>query len=70
MESNMEKTSQQTLEETQKGFFEYLKTLSQPVDLLSRKDEVKHLEDKEDLDSNVAAVQDSLIASVKVTPRC
>ncbi len=68
MESNMEKTSQQTLEETQKGFFEYLKTLSQPVDLLSRKDEVKHLEDKEDLDSNVAAVQDSLIASVKVTP--
>lgn len=64
---NTEISSQQTLTETEKGFKIYLKTLSQPVDLLTRKDEVKHLEDKGDLDTNIKAIQDSLIASVKVT---
>lgn len=64
---NTEILSQQTLTETEKGFKIYLKTLSQPVDLLTRKDEVKHLEDKGDLDTNIKAIQDSLIASVKVT---
>lgn len=64
---NMKLTSKQTLQETKKGFVTYLKTLSQPVDLLTRKDEVKHLEDKGTLDTNIKAVQDSLIASVKVT---
>ncbi|MDO5403523.1 MAG: methyl-accepting chemotaxis protein [Eubacteriales bacterium] len=67
MNKNMEITSEQTLQETQKGFTTYLKTLSQPVDLLTRKNEVKHLEDQGDFDTNVAAIQDSLIASVKVT---
>lgn len=64
---NTEISSQQTLTETEKGFKIYLKTLSQPVDLLTRKDEVKHLEDKGDLDTNIKAIQDSLIASIKVT---
>ncbi len=64
---NVMMTSAQTLQETQKGFTNYLKTLSQPVDLLSRKEEVKHLEDKGDFDSNVTTIQDSLIASTKVT---
>ena len=64
---NMKLTSKQTLQETKKGFVTYLKTLSQPVDLLTRKNEVKHLEDQGVLDTNIAAVQDSLIASVKVT---
>lgn len=67
MNHNMEITSEQTLQETQKGFTTYLKTLSQPVDLLTRKNEVKHLEDQGDFDTNVAAIQDSLVASVKVT---
>ena len=67
MNDNMEITSEQTLQETQKGFTTYLKTLSQPVDLLTRKNEVKHLEDQGDFDTNVAAIQDSLVASVKVT---
>ncbi len=65
--SNIEITSGQTLTETQKGFRNYLKNLSQPVDLLTRKDEVKHLEDKGDFDTNVTAIQDALVASVKVT---
>ncbi len=67
MEKNMNVTSEQTLNEAQKQFTTYLKTLSQPVDLLSRKNEVKHLEDQGTLDDNVKAVKDSLVASVKVT---
>ena len=65
--SNIEITSGQTLTETQKGFRNYLKNLSQPVDLLTRKDEVKHLEDRGDFDTNVTTIQDALVASVKVT---
>ncbi|MFQ7394886.1 MAG: hypothetical protein ACLRMX_07035 [Lachnospira eligens] len=44
MENNMKVTSEQTLNEAQNQFTTYLKTLSQPVDLLTRKNEVKHLE--------------------------
>ena len=40
---------------------------SQPVDLLTRKNEIKHLEDQGELDDNVKAIKDSLVASVKVT---
>ena len=65
--SNMKITSEQTLNETQKGFTTYLKTLSQPVDLLTRKNEIKHLEDRGTFDDNVKSIQDSLVASVKVT---
>lgn len=60
-------TSEQTLDNVQEGFTTYLKTLSQPVDLLTRKNEIKHLEDQGDLDDNVKAIKDSLVASVKVT---
>lgn len=45
----------------------YLKNISQPIDLLTRNDAVKHLEDRGDYDTNVTTVQDALIASVKVT---
>ena len=65
MENNVKVTSEQTLNEAQKQFTTYLKTLSQPVDLLTRKNEVKHLEDQGTLSDNVKAVRDSLIASVK-----
>lgn len=64
---NMKLTSEQTMQETKKGFTTYLKTLSQPVDLLTRKNEIKHLEDQGELSTNISAIQDSLIASVKVT---
>ncbi len=66
LENNMKLTSQQTLDETLKGFQTYMKTLSVPVDLLTRKQEVKHLEDEGDFDTNVKAVHDSLVASQKV----
>ncbi len=65
--SNTKLTSEQTLQETKKGFTTYLKTLSQPVDLLTRKNEIKHLEDQGELTENIKAIHDSLIASCKVT---
>lgn len=65
--ANTEVTSEQTLDNVQDGFTTYLKTLSQPVDLLTRKNEIKHLEDQGELDDNVKAIKDSLVASVKVT---
>jgi len=65
--ANTEVTSEQTLDNVQEGFTTYLKTLSQPVDLLTRKNEIKHLEDKGNLDDNVKAIKDSLVASVRVT---
>ena len=65
--ANTEVTSEQTLDNVQERFTTYLKTLSQPVDLLTRKNEIKHLEDQGALDDNVKAIKDSLVASVKVT---
>lgn len=65
--ANTEVTSEQTLDNVQEGFTTYLKTLSQPVDLLTRKNEIKHLEDQGELDDNVKAIKDSLVAYVKVT---
>lgn len=67
LNNNMKVTSEQTLQTAQSGFTTYLKTLSQPVDLLTRKNEVKHLEDQGDFDTNAKAVKDSIVASVKVT---
>ncbi len=65
--ANTEVTSEQTLDNVQEGSTTYLKTLSQPVDLLTRKNEIKHLEDQGNLDDNVKAIKDSLVASVRVT---
>ena len=67
MTSNMKLTSEQTLQGTQQGFETYLKTLSIPIDLLTRKTEIKHLEDSGVLKDNIAQIQDSLLATVKVT---
>ena len=64
---DMKVTSKQTLQEAEKSFATYLKTLSLPVDLLTRKKEVKHLEDRGDFDENASAIKDALIASLKVT---
>lgn len=66
LRDNIELTSAQTVQETLKGFQTYLRTMSQPVDLLTRKDEVKHLEDKGVFEDNVKTIQDSLVASLKV----
>lgn len=67
MESNMKLTSEQTLKESQKGFTTYMKNLSLPVDLLTRKNEIKHMEDTTVTQENITAIQDTLLASIKVT---
>ena len=67
MKKNMKVSGEQTLNAAQSKFTTYLKTLAQPVDLLTRKNEVKHLEDQGTISDNVKAIQDSLVASVKVT---
>ncbi len=66
LKDNIELTSAQTVTETLKGFQTYMRTMSQPVDLVTRKNEVKHLEDKGVFEDNVATIQDALIASLKV----
>ena len=69
LKDNIELTSSQTVTETLKGFQTYMRTMSQPVDLVTRKNEVKHLEDRGVFEDNVAAIQDSLIASLKVVDK-
>jgi methyl-accepting chemotaxis protein len=64
---NLELTSVQTLTETKTGFTYYIKTLAQPVDLLTRNDAVKRMEFKGEYSDQVSLVQDALIAATKVT---
>jgi methyl-accepting chemotaxis protein len=64
---NLELTSVQTLTETKTGFTYYIKSLAQPVDLLTRNDAVKRMEFKGEYSDQVALVQDALIAATKVT---
>ena len=66
MENNMKVTSEQTLNEAQNQFTTYLKTLSQPVDLLTRKNEVKHLEDQGTLSDNVKAEEILLLHQLRL----
>lgn len=66
LESNMELTSVQTLRESKKGFINYLKMLSQEIDILTRKNELKSFEvDGEIVDENVDPAQNSLVAALK-----
>lgn len=58
-------TSQQTLKESQKGLTLYFKSLSQSVDLLTRKNEFKRLDQSED---NLRQVYDSIVAALKTCP--
>lgn len=58
-------TSSQTLKESQKGLTLYIKSLSQSVDLLTRKNEFKRLDQSEDL---LTQVYDSLVAAIKTCP--
>ena len=66
--ANTEVTSEQTLDNVQEGFTTYLKTLSQPVDLLTRKNEIKHLEDQGELDDNVKAMKWNEFGSTIIRP--
>lgn len=70
LRDNTQLTSKQTLQESQNGFITYLKLLSQQVDLLTRKNELKRLEneDPEIMKANLKSAKDTLIAALKTAP--
>ena len=61
LNSNMQLTSEQTLESALNSLQTYEKTISLPVDLLTRKTSIKQFDDY------IANVQDELVAACKVT---
>ena len=66
LNDNAKMTSEQILDETKKGFQRYLKTLSLPVDLMTRNDEFKKME-TESLEENAKKLSRILSGAVKVT---
>lgn len=67
LEENAQLTSMQTLQESQKGLSIYFKSLSQSVDLLTRKNELKYLEDPQDGEVNLEQAINSITAALKTT---
>ena len=61
LESNLKLTSEQTLEENNKGFEQFLKTLVGPIDVASHLDPIKHFDDGE------AGTGDELVTSAQNT---
>lgn len=69
LNDNMKLTSEQTMEQAMTSLQTYEKTISLPVDLLTRKDTIKQLEWEEgNYDKYITNVQDELVAACKVTP--
>lgn len=68
LEGDAQLTSFQTLQESQKGLSIYFKSLSQSVDLLTRKNELKYLEDPEEGEVNLEQSINSITAALKTTP--
>ncbi len=64
---NMQLTSFQTLKESKNSFELYLKNLGQQLNILTRKNELKHMEDSGSLEDNVTAIEDSIVAALKTT---
>lgn len=67
LNSNMQLTSEQTLNSTMTSLQTYEKTISIPVDLLTRKDSIKQLLlEPENYDKYIDNVNDELVAACKV----
>lgn len=68
LNDNMNLTGKQTLEQAMTSLQTYEKTISLPVDLLTRKDTIKQLEWEEgNYDKYITNVEDELVAACKVT---
>lgn len=65
--NNMQLTSFQTLNESKNSFELYLKNLGQQLNILTRKNELKHMEDSGSLETNIIAIEDSIVAALKTT---
>ncbi|MGN0143639.1 MAG: methyl-accepting chemotaxis protein [Clostridium sp.] len=64
--NNMELTSVQTLDESKKGFVNYLKRLSLEMDILTRKNDFKHFEVDGNVNNEIVdSAQNSLVAALK-----
>ena len=67
LNSNMQLTSEQTLNSAMTSLQTYEKTISIPVDLLTRKDSIKQLLlEPENYDKYIDNVNDELVAACKV----
>lgn len=68
LDKNMQLTSEQTLDSALTSLQTYEKTISLPVDLLTRKDSIRKLEVEEgNYEKYIDNVQDELVAACKVT---
>lgn len=67
LNSNMLLTSEQTLDSALTSLQTYEKTISLPVDLLTRKTSIKQLEYDNQFDQYISNVEDELVAACKVT---
>jgi len=67
LEDSVRLTSMQTLQESQKGLSIYFKSLSQSVDLLTRKNELKFLGTDQEDDHSLDHSIESLTAALKTT---
>ena len=65
LEDNMELTSQQTMKEAVNEFQRYMKTLSLPVDLMCRRNELKKIDENYNEDS-IKVIEDALLGALKV----
>ncbi len=65
LENNMQLTSEQTMDEAVNEFQRYMKTLSLPIDIMCRRNELKKI-DQNYTDANIASVEDALLSSLKV----
>ena len=65
LEDNMELTSQQTMEAAVNEFQRYMKTLSLPIDLMCRKNELKKIDENYNEDT-ISSIEDSLLGALKV----
>lgn len=65
LEDNMQLTSQQTMDAAMNEFQRYMKTLSLPIDLMCRRNELKKIDENYNEDT-IASVEDALLGSLKV----
>lgn len=67
LNDNMKLTSEQTLDSALTSLQTFEKTISLPVDLLTRKTSIKQLEYEDQFDLYISNVEDELVAACKVT---
>lgn len=65
LEDNMQLTSKQTMNVAVDEFQRYMKTLSLPIDIMCRRNELKKI-DENYTEASIASVKDALLSSLKV----